>query len=73
MHNVSLQVPSNYRYLETPIVRVERGPQPERSPILARFESPNGGPEVISVLTRKASGLKQTLLQVCMQPSQGAA
>eukprot|EP00878_Enallax_costatus_P024693 GHUV01026372.1.p1 GENE.GHUV01026372.1~~GHUV01026372.1.p1 ORF type:complete len:207 (+),score=45.90 GHUV01026372.1:188-808(+) len=59
-----LQVPSNYQYLETPIPRVERGPAPERSPVLARFESPNGGPEVISIITRKASALKQTLLQV---------
>jgi hypothetical protein len=59
-----LQFPSNYTYIETPIVRVERGPQPERSPVLARFEAPNGEPGVITILMRRANALKQTLLQV---------
>lgn len=59
-----LQVPSNYTYIETPIVRVERGPQPERSPVLARFEAPDGAPGTISILMRKANALKQTILQV---------
>jgi hypothetical protein len=59
-----LQFPSNYAYVETPIVRVERGPQPERSPVLARFEAPNGEPGVISIIMRRANALKQTILQV---------
>lgn len=57
-------MPSNYQYIATPIPVVERGPAPERSPVLARFEPPAGGPEVITIITRKASALKQTLLQV---------
>jgi hypothetical protein len=61
-----LQYPSNYTYKETPIVRVERGPQPERSPVLGRFEAPNGEPGTISVLMRRANALKQTILQVCV-------
>lgn len=60
-----LQYPSNYTFIETPIVRVERGPQPERSPVLARFEAPNGEPGTISILMRRANALKQTILQVC--------
>jgi hypothetical protein len=64
-HRFLLQVPSNYTYLETPIQRVERGPQPERSPVLGRFEAPNGQPGLITVLTRRAQAFKQTLLQVC--------
>jgi hypothetical protein len=59
-----LQYPSNYTYVETPIVRVERGPQPERSPVLARFEAPDGEPGVISIIMRRANSLKQTILQV---------
>lgn len=59
-----LQYPSNYTFIETPIVRVERGPQPERSPVLARFEAPNGEPGTISILMRRANALKQTILQV---------
>jgi hypothetical protein len=58
------QVPVNYAYLETPFVRVERGPQPERSPVLARFEAPNGQPGLVSIITRRAQVFKQTLLQV---------
>jgi hypothetical protein len=58
------QVPSNYTYLATPIQRVERGPQPERSPVLGRFEAPGGQPGLITVLTRRAQAYKQTLLQV---------
>jgi hypothetical protein len=50
-------------YQETAIPRVERGPQPERSPVLARFEAPSGAPGTISVLARKAQIFKQTLLQ----------
>lgn len=47
-------------------MRVERGPQPERSPVLGRFEAPNGEPGVITVLMRRANALKQTILQVGM-------
>jgi hypothetical protein len=43
---------------------VERGPQPERSPVLGRFEAPNGQPGLITILTRRAQAFKQTLLQV---------
>lgn len=74
-----LQVPSNYTYVETPIVRVERGPQPERSPVLGRFEAPQGAPGTISILMRRANALKQTILQVglkvdaCRQTSARAA
>ncbi|WIA18088.1 hypothetical protein OEZ85_009568 [Tetradesmus obliquus] len=57
-------VPSNYAYLATEIQRVERGPQPERSPVLGRFEAPNGQPGLITILTRRAQAFKQTLLQV---------
>jgi hypothetical protein len=63
-----LQFPNNYTYVETPIVRVERGPQPERSPVLARFEAPNGEPGTISILMRRANALKQTILQVGAEP-----
>ncbi|KAF6259105.1 hypothetical protein COO60DRAFT_1515422 [Scenedesmus sp. NREL 46B-D3] len=63
-NDYQLQVPSNYTYLETPIPRVERGPQPERSPVLGRFEAPNGQPGLITILTRRAQAFKQTLLQV---------
>jgi hypothetical protein len=59
-----LQYPSNYTFVETPVVRVERGPQPEKSPVLGRFEAPNGEPGVITVLMRRSNALKQTLLQV---------
>lgn len=59
-----LSYPSNYIYKETPIVRVERGPQPERSPVLARFEAPDEQPGAISIIMRRANSLKQTILQV---------
>lgn len=63
-NDYELQVPSNYAYLATEIQRVERGPQPERSPVLGRFEAPNGQPGLITILTRRAQAFKQTLLQV---------
>ncbi|KAF8061996.1 hypothetical protein HT031_004256 [Scenedesmus sp. PABB004] len=63
-NDFALQVPANYVYLETPIVSVERGPQPERSPVLARFEAPGGAAGAVSVIVRKAQAFKQTLLQV---------
>lgn len=63
-NDFSLSVPSSYTYLEAPLVVPERGPAPERSPVLARFEAGPGRPGVISVLTRKAQAFKQTLLQV---------
>jgi hypothetical protein len=59
-----LQVPANFTFIETPVVRVERGPQPERSPVLARFEAPGGQPGAISILMRRANALKQTVFQV---------
>ena len=42
----------------------ERGPQPERSPVMARFNARNGGTASISVLRRNGAAIKQTLLQV---------
>lgn len=40
-----------------------RGPAPERSPVRARFDSPDGS-TVISVVVRNASGIRPSLIQV---------
>eukprot|EP00775_Hariotina_reticulata_P002595 gene2595-2897_t len=64
-NDYELQIPGNYAYLETPVVVVERGPQPERSPVLARFEPRlPGQPGSITILTRRATVFKQTIFQV---------
>ncbi|GBF97279.1 hypothetical protein Rsub_09970 [Raphidocelis subcapitata] len=62
-NDYSLEVPAAYTYYETPIAVVDRGPQPERSPVRARWESPGGGVS-ISVLTQRAQTIKRTVLQV---------
>ncbi|KAI8462903.1 MAG: hypothetical protein J3K34DRAFT_527409 [Monoraphidium minutum] len=62
-NDYELLVPSNYTYYETPIQVVERGPQPERSPVRARWESPDGAVS-ISVLVRRAQTIQRTILQV---------
>eukprot|EP00877_Chromochloris_zofingiensis_P014622 jgi/Chrzof1/9413/Cz04g02050.t1_PPD9[v5.2] len=58
-----LQLPTSYQYKETPMPQRERGPAPERSPLRARFDSPDGS-EVVSIIVQKATIYKQTLFQV---------
>eukprot|EP00798_Chlamydomonas_sp_ICE-L_P010368 gene10368-8307_t len=55
--------PGNFDYIEVQQDMPERGPAPERSPVLVRFEAAEGE-AVISVINRGAQTLKQTFRQV---------
>lgn len=41
----------------------ERGPQPERPPVRARFESPGGG-VAVAIIVKRAASIARTVLQV---------
>ncbi|KAG1671090.1 hypothetical protein FOA52_000762 [Chlamydomonas sp. UWO 241] len=55
--------PAGFKFIDTNSEAPDRGPAPERSPVRARFDSPDGK-AIVSVLIRGAQTLKASLFQV---------
>ena len=51
------------RFVDVEPPRAETGPAPERSPVRARFDSPDGV-STLSVMVRNAQTVKPSLIQV---------